>query len=49
MRLLLDTNAQVFYLYDRDELSMDVKGCLFDYSNTLLTSTVCVNELNTYI
>lgn len=35
MRLLLDTNALVFYLYDRDELSMDVKRCLFDYSNTL--------------
>lgn len=49
MRLYLDTNILVFYLYNRDELSMDVKGCLFDYSNTLLTSMVCVNELNTYI
>lgn len=45
MRLYLDTNILVFYLYNRDELSTDVKASLFDYSNTLLTSTVCVHEL----
>lgn len=45
MRLLLDTNILVFFLYDQDELGTDVKECLFDYSNTLFTSTICVQEL----
>lgn len=45
MRLLLDTNILVFFLYDQDELCADVKECLFDYSNSLFTSTVCVQEL----
>lgn len=45
MRLFLDTNILVFFLYDPNELCTDVKECLFDYSNTLFTSTVCVQEL----
>ena len=45
MRLLLDTNILVFFLYDQDELCTNVKESLFDYSNALFTSTVCVQEL----
>lgn len=45
MRLLLDTNILVFYLYDKDELCTDLKEGLFDYSNALFTSAVCVHEL----
>lgn len=45
MRLYLDTNILVFFIYDTDELSSDVRMLLHDYANTLLTSTVCVQEL----
>lgn len=46
MRLLLDTNILVFMSkYDWDGISTDVRGLLDDYSNILLTSTVCVHEL----
>ncbi len=45
MRLFLDTNILVFFLYDKDELCADVKESLFDYSNVLSTSTICVQEL----
>lgn len=45
MRLYLDTNILIYFLYNRDELSDDVKMILFDYSNILLTSSVCVYEL----
>lgn len=45
MRLSLDTNILVFFLYDQDELCSDVKEILFDYSNTLFTSSICVHEL----
>ncbi len=45
MRLFLDTNILVFFLYDQDELCKNTKECLFDYSNTLFTSTVCAQEL----
>ena len=45
MRLYLDTNILIYFLYNRDELSDDVKMILFDYSNILLTSFVCVHEL----
>ena len=45
MRLYLDTNILTYFLYNRDELSDDVKMMLFDYSNILLTSSVCVHEL----
>lgn len=45
MRLFLDTNILVFFLYGQDELCADVKEILYDYSNTLFTSTVCVQEL----
>lgn len=45
MRLYLDTNILTYFLYNREELSEDVGMMLFDYGNSLLTSTVCVHEL----
>ena len=45
MRLLLDTNVLVYFLYSNDDLSPSVKIDLLDYSNVLFTSTVCVQEL----
>ncbi len=45
MRLFLDTNILVFFLYDRYKLCADEKERLFDYLNVLYTSTVCVQEL----
>ena len=45
MRLMLDTNILVFMLFNKDELHTDVRHLLDDYSNTLYTSTVCVQEL----
>ena len=45
MRLFLDTNILVFFIFDHEELCADVKEYLFDYSNPLFTSTVCVQEL----
>lgn len=44
MRIYLDTNILVFFLLQPDELSLYVGNILLDYSNVLLTSTVCVNE-----
>lgn len=45
MRLLLDTNVLVYFLYSYDYLSPSVKIDLLDFSNVLFTSTVCVQEL----
>lgn len=45
MRLYLDTNILVFLLGDHESLDRDVLGMIFDYSNTLFTSSVCVHEL----
>lgn len=45
MRLLLDTNVLVYFLYSDDYLSPSVKIDLLDFSNVLFTSTVCVQEL----
>ena len=45
MRLHLDTNILVFLICDNTSLSKDVLEYLFDYSNTLYTSVVCVHEL----
>ena len=45
MRVYLDTNIVIYFLYNRDELSSDVSGILFDYSNILLISSVCVHEM----
>ena len=45
MRLYLDTNILVFLLGERKSLDNDVLEVLFDYSNTLYTSSVCVHEL----
>ncbi len=45
MRLYLDTNILVFLLGDPTSLNDDVQELLFDYSNTLHTSSVCVHEL----
>ena len=45
MRLLLDTNVLVYFLYSDDDLSPSVKINLLDYSNALFTSTVCIHEL----
>lgn len=45
MRLYLDTNIIVFLLFDQDELDGGVMEALFDYENTLQTSSICVHEL----
>lgn len=45
MRLYLDTNILVFLWGDRQSINRDVLGMIFDYSNTLYTSTTCVHEL----
>lgn len=45
MRLHLDTNILVFLICDNTSLSKDVLEYIFDYSNTLYTSVVCVHEL----
>lgn len=46
MRYYLDTNILVFLNLEReDELDVSVRALLFDYSNTLLTSTTAVQEL----
>lgn len=45
MRLYLDTNILVFLLCDKTSLSKDVLELIFDYSNTLYTSVICVQEL----
>lgn len=45
MRLHLDTNILVFLICDNTFLSKDVLEYIFDYSNTLYTSVVCVHEL----
>ena len=45
MRLLLDTNVLVYFLYSDDDLSPSVKIDLLDCANVLFTSTVCVQEL----
>ena len=45
MRLHLDTNILVFLICDNTSLSKDVLEYIFDYSNTLYTSAVCVHEL----
>ena len=45
MRLYLDTNILVFMFGDHESLDKDVLGMIFDYSNTLYTSSTCVHEL----
>lgn len=46
MRLLLDTNVLVFlYIGNKDGLSHDSRSIIHDYSNELLTSSVCIHEL----
>ena len=45
MRLHLDTNIWVFLICDNTSLSKDALEYIFDYSNTLYTSAVCVHEL----
>lgn len=45
MRLYLDTNILVFALFDQDNLSREITNSILDYSNSLLTSTVCVDEI----
>ncbi|MDO5524476.1 MAG: type II toxin-antitoxin system VapC family toxin [Prevotella sp.] len=46
MRYYLDTNILVFLkLNEKDEINRDVGLILFDYENTLTTSSVCVAEL----
>lgn len=45
MKIYLDTNIVLFFLFKQEELSIKVSNMLFDYSNILLTSTVCVDEL----
>jgi len=46
MKYYLDTNILAFLLLEQeDELSGYVMSCVSDYSNTLFTSAVCVQEL----
>ena len=46
MKYYLDTNILAFLLLEQeDELSGYVMSCVSDYSNTLFTSVVCVQEL----
>ncbi len=47
MRLYLDTNILVYLMMPRmrDNLTEDIKAVLFDYSNLMYTSSVCVQEL----
>ncbi len=45
MKLYLDTNILYFLIQERGEVSADVMSELTDYSNTLYTSTICVQEL----
>lgn len=45
MRLYLDTNILIFFLFQPDDLSNHVSQILLDYANILLTSTVCVDEV----
>ena len=46
MRYYLDTNIRIYMLTrNSDELSKEVFEILTDYSNTYITSTVCVHEL----
>ena len=45
MRLYLDTNILYFLIQEGGEISNDVRSQVTDYSNTLYTSTVCVQEL----
>lgn len=46
MRLYLDTNILVdMVMQEKDNINRNVYRMLSDYSNVLLTSTVCVHEL----
>ena len=46
MRYYIDTNILVFLFQKRmDEISNDVQEVIDDYSNRILTSSVCVQEL----
>ena len=45
MRLYLDTNIIVYFLFNRGELATNVSEMLFDYSNALFASSVCVHEM----
>ena len=45
MRLYLDTNILAFILCDRDRLKKNVLDMFLDYSNSLFTSVLCVQEL----
>ena len=45
MMLYLDTNILAFILCDRDRLKKNVLDMFLDYSNSLFTSVLCVQEL----
>ena len=45
MRLYLDTNVLLRFLFDKNELGAQAVESLFDFSNILYTSSVCVQEL----
>lgn len=45
MRLYLDTNILVYMLLYKDELQGDVARILYNFENTLLTSSVCAAEM----
>lgn len=46
MRYYLDTNIVIFMLTDRrDEFTVEVRGILAEYGNTLLVSSVVLHEL----
>ena len=44
MRLYLDTNVLAWFIIGSDELTPVVFNELVDYSNVLLTSSVCIQE-----
>ena len=45
MRLYLDTNILYFLIQEGGEISNDVRREIDDYSNSLYTSSICVQEL----
>jgi PIN domain nuclease of toxin-antitoxin system len=46
MRYYLDTNILVFIVcQNKNDLSIDVRNIVFDFSNILYTSSIAVNEL----
>ena len=48
MRLYLDTNILVYMLLYKDELQGDVARILYNFENTLLTSSVCAARWYTF-